>query len=121
MEAPVYVDITVTATVIVPETVAASEEEIKGKINCILERFFHPISGGPEGKGWEIGQDVLLPQVFDLIQAVEEVRLIQSLDIERKRGQANPDDSDVRIALQKFELVSSSREGFSVTVTKERL
>ncbi|MFQ5881391.1 MAG: putative baseplate assembly protein [Candidatus Methylomirabilales bacterium] len=44
-----------------------------------LDRFFHTLMGGPEGKGWEFGRDVFLSELFAALEGLEGVEHVHSL------------------------------------------
>ncbi len=112
---PVYAEIAVTATAFVQrgEDPAAVKEIILDE----LAQFFHPVSGGIAGNGWQIGEDVYLPQVFDAIRALPQVSFVEDLTV-RKLG-ASP-ITGVRIPIEEHELVCAAvRSQFNITVTEE--
>jgi predicted phage baseplate assembly protein len=59
-----------------------------------LYRYFHPLSGGPEGSGWPFGRPVQVGEVYSVLQGlrgteiVEDVRLFGADPITGQRGQA---------------------------------
>jgi predicted phage baseplate assembly protein len=59
-----------------------------------LDRYFHPIIGGPDGTGWPFGRPVQVGEVYAVLQAmpgteiVEDVRLFGADPITGQRGQA---------------------------------
>jgi hypothetical protein len=68
---PGYVRVTLEAT-IVPvdlDEVAA----VRGRAVAALDRFLHPLNGGPEGTGWIFGRDVYLSEVCEVLERVEGV------------------------------------------------
>ena len=46
-----------------------------------LQRFLHPLRGGPEGRGWEIGRDVFLSDVASVLERVEGVDFVKELSL----------------------------------------
>jgi hypothetical protein len=44
-----------------------------------VERFLHPLRGGPEGQGWALGRDVFLSDVASVVEAVEGVDFVSEL------------------------------------------
>jgi len=44
-----------------------------------LERFFHPLTGGPEGQGWPFGRDVFVSDLASLLERVEGVDHVSEL------------------------------------------
>ena len=58
-------------------TLGQLEAEVKQKIDS----FLHPLWGGLEGKGWEIGQEIAIAELFKIIQPATEIGFISSLHI----------------------------------------
>ncbi|HET6521534.1 MAG TPA: putative baseplate assembly protein, partial [Geminicoccaceae bacterium] len=77
---PGYVRVTVEATVVPVDLDEAAA--VRGRAVEALERFLHPLTGGPEGTGWAFGRDVYLSEVCEVLEGVEgldhveEVRLL---------------------------------------------
>jgi hypothetical protein len=44
-----------------------------------IEEFLHPLSGGPEGKGWEPGRSVYLSDIAQALQGVDGLDYIEEL------------------------------------------
>ncbi|MCI0485449.1 MAG: putative baseplate assembly protein, partial [Blastocatellia bacterium] len=44
-----------------------------------LGEFFHPLRGGPEGRGWELGRDVYLSDVASVLERVAGVDYVEEL------------------------------------------
>ena len=61
-----------------------------------LYRYFHPITGGPDGSGWPFGRPVQVGEVYAVLQSVrglelvEDVRLFGADPITGQRGQSVP-------------------------------
>lgn len=111
---PYYVEVKIQTTVFIKHggTRALVEQDIREE----LYKFLHPLTGGPEGKGWEIGQDLYLPDLFKKIQAVPQVSYIAELKI------ANVDG--VRLAIKDYQLICAAEknnENFKITVEEEAL
>ncbi len=68
VKGPEYIEVRVTARVVPlhPEKV----DDVKFAITKRLNEFFHPLSGGPERKGWDLGRDIYLSEVYTEIEAV---------------------------------------------------
>lgn len=83
-----------------------------------LNRYFHPISGGPEGGGWPFGRPVVAGEVFGVLQRlrgtelVEEARLFAADVMDGSRGQAT-----ARIDLEPNALVLSYNHQVRVEVS----
>jgi hypothetical protein len=63
--------------------VAARKREEAGRVHDnvaeALARFFHPLTGGPEGEGWPFGRDVYISDVARALEEVEGVDFVESL------------------------------------------
>lgn len=69
--------------------------DLQSVSDCIyvqLLRYFHPLTGGEDGKGWPFGEDVFLGNVYDLLLRVEGVRRVVKLQVSI---QGVPDDQCV--------------------------
>jgi hypothetical protein len=113
---PFYVEIKVArATVFVDP--GKDTEMIKMSIQQRLYEFLHPLTGGPEGKGWEIGQDLFLPDVFKVIEAIAEVRYVQELKLGALSGDVQI--SGMRVSIPDYQLICAaelSDENYNVEV-----
>ena len=76
--APHYVGIGVRAEVL---PVSAQEAgRVEARLRERLKRYFHPLTGGAQGRGWQFGEAVDLSDVAALVEAtpgVDAVRLLQ--------------------------------------------
>jgi predicted phage baseplate assembly protein len=90
VEPPIYMGVTVVARLRARPGVQAAG--LQAAAVEALNRYFHPISGGPEGDGWPFGRPVLAGEVFGVLQRlrgtelVEDVRLFAADVIEGTRG-----------------------------------
>lgn len=72
---PGFREISVTAHVIpgVPEESGI----VEGRIMKNLQAFFHPLTGGESGKGWEFGRDIYISEVYAIIEGTEGVDVVK--------------------------------------------
>lgn len=61
-------------------------QTLKDQIALALERFFHPVHGNLDAKGWQVGQSVFLPEVFKAIMPSEDIGFISQINL----SAANP-------------------------------
>src|SRR5262249_34889482 len=54
---------------------------VSARVRASLERFLHPLTGGPEGHGWDFGRDVFLSDVAAILEAVPGVDYVRQLDL----------------------------------------
>ena len=74
-----------------------------------LSRFFHPLIGGRDGKGWPFGRDVYLSEVIERLAGLAGVEFVEHAEcpihlIDPRTGSAIP-QPDNTIKLAPFELV----------------
>jgi hypothetical protein len=76
---PEWVRVTITATV-VPASLEVADA-VGGRVRAALERFLHPLTGGPQGLGWAFGRKPHRSDLFALVEAVEGVDHVESLAV----------------------------------------
>ena len=74
---PDYLPIGVDATLspVIPSEAGAVETRAR----VALEEFLHPLTGGPERNGWELGRNVYLSDVAAVLERVEGVDYVEDL------------------------------------------
>ena len=69
----------------VSATVAAQQIDqsgiVKTAVVAALNQFFHPLLGGPDGRGWPFGRSVYLSDVAKLLESVDGVDYVQLLEL----------------------------------------
>lgn len=77
--APDYIRVDINAAV---EFISISSSKItEGMIHETLRRYFHPISGGLDGKGWEFGCPAHLSEIYAVIAGIDGVDHITDLHL----------------------------------------
>jgi hypothetical protein len=77
--------VTVTGTVFgsaIRGGLVRDKSEVEQDIRAKLQRFFHPLFGGPGGRGWQVGQHVLVPDVFRAVTLPDQVGFISEVTLE---------------------------------------
>ena len=74
---PEYLAIDIVATIVPIE--AASAGVVEQQAREALETFLHPLHGGPEGSGWDLGRDVFLSDVASVLERVKGVDYVKEL------------------------------------------
>jgi hypothetical protein len=69
----VVVDVSIVPTNL--EKAAAAETSVRERLN----RYIHPLTGGPHETGWEFGQEICLSDIVALIEGVEDVDHIEEI------------------------------------------
>lgn len=83
---PTYLKVTVRARVRAHDGV--NTVEVRQNIIAALNRFFHPLWGGPNGEGWPFGRDVYRSEVLQVIDETPGVDHVISLELIPGEGPA---------------------------------
>ena len=76
---PTYKEVIVTAQV--KSLPQANMPDVARRIVSALNRFFDPLTGGPDGTGWPFGRDVFRSEVMQVIDDTAGVDYIQKLEL----------------------------------------
>jgi hypothetical protein len=76
---PSYLEVTVVAEVVLRDLRQASQ--VKRQITDVLDKFLHPLTGGPSGEGWKLGRNVFASEIASVIHKVSEVDYLKSLQL----------------------------------------
>ena len=76
---PEYLPIDVE-TIVVPLD-PAEAGFVEQRARDALQDFFHPVRGGPERNGWDLGRDVFLSDVASVLERVEGVDYVKDLKL----------------------------------------
>jgi predicted phage baseplate assembly protein len=76
---PRYLEIAVRASVRL--LAGVDPASLRERIVAALDRFFHPLAGGPDGEGWPFGRDVYRSEVLQVIDEVPGVDHVLSLEL----------------------------------------
>jgi Baseplate J-like protein len=82
---PGYKEIVVQAHV--RALAGTNKPELALRIAAMLNRFFHPLTGGPETTGWPLGRDVFRSEVLQVIDDTPGVDHVVSLQLVSSCGQ----------------------------------
>lgn len=74
---PDYFPIDVEATLVAGDP--AESGSVATRAREALERFFSPVRGGPNGRGWDLGRDVFLSDVAAVLEHVEGLDYVDEL------------------------------------------
>ena len=76
---PGYVEVAVAADIVLDDLRQASQ--VKRQVTDALDKFLHPLTGGPSADGWELGRNVFASEIASVIQAVPGVDYLKSLQL----------------------------------------
>jgi hypothetical protein len=57
----------------------AETEPVRGRVLHTLQTFFHPLTGGPGGGGWEFGRDVYISEVYAALEGLDGVDWVKNV------------------------------------------
>lgn len=76
---PSYLEIAVIAQV--KAYFGQDKNAVAKAVTSTLEKFFDPLSGGPDGRGWPLGGDVYISEVFEAIAKVPGVDHVLKVEL----------------------------------------
>jgi predicted phage baseplate assembly protein len=76
---PLFLPVGVVATVAPADATAAGP--VRESVSAALQRFLHPLTGGPLGLGWPFGRDVFLSDVAAQLEALAGVDYVERLSL----------------------------------------
>jgi Baseplate J-like protein len=82
---PGYLQVTVAADVVPVDIDEA--EAVKQRAIGALDAFFHPLTGGPRGTGWEFARDVYESEISQVLEGVLGVSHVTRLDLLANQAQ----------------------------------
>jgi hypothetical protein len=109
---PDFVNVSVRITAAARTISLAAEAEAQTR--KALSAFLHPLTGGPEGNGWEFGQGLALSAVYTAIEALEPVDHVVTLAV----TPAANDDDFLEVGPNQI-LASADIHKITVTVAEE--
>ncbi|HEX8652929.1 MAG TPA: baseplate J/gp47 family protein [Pyrinomonadaceae bacterium] len=57
-----------------------SKKTIRDSAERALKRFLHPVTGGPDGKGWPFGRNVYVSELYELLDVLPAVNYVDNID-----------------------------------------
>ncbi|KQV73497.1 hypothetical protein ASC64_18855 [Nocardioides sp. Root122] len=103
---PSYVRVGVTATVVVLP--GGGVEAVLDAARDAVDRFLHPVTGGPAGRGWPFGRPVRRSEVLQLLDQVPGVDRVEGLVLRRERADGTAEEcGDLTICATELVLAGS--------------
>jgi Baseplate J-like protein len=96
---PEWIAVTVTARV--AATSLETADALPGRVADTLGRFLHPLTGGPLGQGWAFGRTPRHSELIALVETVEGVDHVRSLDMSLEPETSNLDHRQLRSMLSR--------------------
>ena len=76
---PDYIEVTVAVEAVIRDLRQAAQA--KREIATALDRFLHPLTGGPTEEGWKLGRDVFASEIASVVHTVPGVDYLNSLQL----------------------------------------
>jgi baseplate J-like protein len=76
---PDYLPVDVDAVIVPLDPLDAGSVEQRARE--ALETFLHPLRGGPEGRGWDLGRDVFLSDIAAVLERVAGIDYVKELSL----------------------------------------
>ncbi len=108
-----YVKIVVEPTLVPVNLEAAARVESEALTR--LERFIHPITGGPDQSGWEFGKKICRAEIFALLEGIADVDHVKDLKISAN-GVAQAGD----VILDSFSLPFSGEHRININLNGQQ-
>lgn len=84
---PRYVAVRVQMTVVMTaDTPPAQEATVRGSLQRAVAAFLHPLTGGPDGKGWPFGRNVYVSEIYDILDRQRGVDYVKRTEIPAQGG-----------------------------------
>ncbi|MCC4769561.1 hypothetical protein FXV91_04905 [Methanosarcina sp. DH2] len=109
---PDYVKVTVNITV-VPQEGYLDDSLVRKDVLSVLNRYLHPVKGGPDGQGWPIGRDVYLSELYELMEKISGVKCIIRLSVYGENGAARDSQGNLLLG-SKFSSVYSGQHNVEI-------
>jgi Baseplate J-like protein len=106
---PDYTEVLVEASVVPTslERAAVVETAVRERLN----RYIHPLTGGPKETGWEFGREICLSDILALIEGIEDVDHVEEMVL---RADGKPYRGNVQLG--RYSLPVSGEHQISITL-----
>jgi predicted phage baseplate assembly protein len=71
------------------------QAEVQSEVLSRLNRFINPLTGGPDGKGWQFGRDLFVSDVYQSLQGIPNVQFIRNVEMYTTQPDGETHDSPV--------------------------
>jgi hypothetical protein len=120
---PAYVEVSVTAEVFATSIDVLSQ--VQSETIKRLKKFLHPLTGGPEGAGWDFGRLVCLSDIMALLEAVPNVDHVDNVtmqlrDVKTNRARTITDEVLLSATLPPYAMIFSGEHNVTVTFQAQR-
>jgi hypothetical protein len=97
---PTYVDIIPRATLHLNEDAVVAD--VRREAAAALFSAFHPLRGGGDGKGWPLGRNVHVSEVYTVLDAVRGVDFVEGVDLAVQDASRKEREEGALVAVRLF-------------------
>jgi hypothetical protein len=100
-------------------------DDLQASLRDKAFKFLHPVQGGPDGKGWQVGQSVHIAALFSVLMPPPDLGYVNDLSVQLEKPDHDSDLGQNRTAagpvvrVSDFELVCASDDQSGITVDFE--
>ena len=91
---PAYVEFAIRAEVVLLARLAHQAAQTRAAIEKALRDFFHPLTGGGRGYGWEMGRSVHISELYYIIEKITGVDYVSRVMLDEQAGRAKVEIGD---------------------------
>ncbi|MEG3925643.1 MULTISPECIES: baseplate J/gp47 family protein [unclassified Microcoleus] len=77
--APEYAEVSISANFYLEK--GSQKEEVKKQLKKQIEKFFHPLEGGSDSKGWSFGRNVYISEVYALLNETDGIDYVETVTL----------------------------------------
>lgn len=77
---PLWIEVSITQLIVIPVSFEQADG-LRAAILDALDRFFHPLTGGLDGNGWDFGQVPYKSDILGLVTSLPGVESVQGLTV----------------------------------------
>lgn len=110
---PLYTEVIVQAFIVPVSLDKAAAVAIAAKEK--LHRYIHPLTGGPQGSGWEFGEGICLSDIFALLEGIEDADHVEKIVF-----RVNNQTYEGNVELDKYSLPFSGEHEINIVLDSLR-
>jgi predicted phage baseplate assembly protein len=120
---PAYVEVSVTADVFATSIDVISQ--VQSETIKSLKKFLHPLTGGPEGAGWDFGHLVCLSDIIARLEILPNIDHVDNVTMQLRDGITNAariitDEALFSATLPPYAMIFSGEHNVIVTFQAQR-
>lgn len=117
---PDYVSLAVSATIYMKDYGVAAD--VRADVAAALASYYHPVSGGDDGRGWPFGGDVILAKIYAILDEIRGVDYTEDVAVTTADATREIKDGDelLSVRLEGHELPRIEASSITLTIMARR-